>query len=100
MEGATAWLGCLVQGAGHELILFASMGVLLCGLDDLQCDALGFAAGRKSRDRSGARQSISGTVASRLNCYLHRRSARGDVAHFMPWNRASGEPHLPPAQAA
>ncbi|WP_137754402.1 glycosyl transferase family protein [Sphingopyxis sp. L1A2A] len=40
MELSTAWLEWLVLGTGHELMLFASVGILLIGLDDLFFDAL------------------------------------------------------------
>lgn len=40
MELSTAWLEWLVLGAGRELMLFASVGILLIGLDDLLFDAL------------------------------------------------------------
>ena len=35
VELSTAWLEWLVMGASHELMLFASVGILLIGLDDL-----------------------------------------------------------------
>ncbi len=63
VEGSTAWLGWLVQGAGHELMLFASVGILLFGLDDLLFDALWFGAGRARRDAVRGRNPVSGTVA-------------------------------------
>lgn len=40
LELSTAWLEWLVLGTGHELMLFASVGILLMGLDDLLFDAL------------------------------------------------------------
>lgn len=40
MELSTAWLEWLVLGTGRELMLFASVGILLIGLDDLLFDAL------------------------------------------------------------
>ena len=43
----TAWLEWLVLGAGHELMLFASVGILLIGLDDLLFDALWLATRRR-----------------------------------------------------
>lgn len=46
MELSTAWLEWLVLGAGHELMLFASVGILLIGLDDLLFDALWLATRR------------------------------------------------------
>lgn len=39
MELSSAWQW-LVQGAGHELMLFASVGILLVGIDDLLFDCL------------------------------------------------------------
>ena len=63
VEGSTAWLGWLVQGAGHELMLFASVGILLFGLDDILFDALWFGAGRARRDAVRGRDPVSGTVA-------------------------------------
>ena len=46
---STAWLEWLVLGAGHELMLFASVGILLIGLDDLLFDALWLATRRRDR---------------------------------------------------
>lgn len=40
MELSTAWVEWLVLGTGRELMLFASVGILLLGLDDLLLDAL------------------------------------------------------------
>src|SRR3546814_1169016 len=34
VELSTIWLQGLVQGAGHELMLFAAVGILLIGLED------------------------------------------------------------------
>lgn len=47
VELSTAWLEWLVLGAGHELMLFASVGILLFGLDDLLFDALWLATRRR-----------------------------------------------------
>ena len=47
MELSTAWLEWLVLGTGHELMLFASVGILLIGLDDLLFDALWLATRRR-----------------------------------------------------
>ncbi len=47
VELSTAWLEWLVLGAGHELMLFASVGILLIGLDDLLFDALWLATRRR-----------------------------------------------------
>lgn len=49
MDLSTAWLQWLVQGAGFELMLFASVGILLLGLDDLLLDALWLATRREGR---------------------------------------------------
>jgi adsorption protein B len=46
VEPASAWLQWLVEGAGHELMLFASVGILLIGIDDLLFDLLWFARPR------------------------------------------------------
>lgn len=46
VELSTAWLEWLVMGAGNELMLFASVGILLIGLDDLLFDALWLATRR------------------------------------------------------
>ena len=35
MELSTAWLEWWLTGASHELMLFASVGILLIGLDDV-----------------------------------------------------------------
>lgn len=40
MEPASAWLEWLVQRTGGELMLFASVGILLIGIDDLLFDLL------------------------------------------------------------
>jgi adsorption protein B len=47
VEPASAWLQWLVAGAGHELMLFASVGILLIGIDDLLFDLLWLAMPRK-----------------------------------------------------
>ncbi|MBO9696552.1 MAG: glycosyl transferase family protein [Sphingopyxis sp.] len=56
MELSTAWLEWLVLGTGHELMLFASVGILLFGLDDLLFDLLWLMSrDRKApADRTGA----------------------------------------------
>ncbi|MBB5705468.1 glycosyl transferase family protein [Sphingopyxis panaciterrulae] len=53
MELSTIWLQGLVQGTGHELMLFAAVGILLIGLDDLLLDALWLAM-RGRRDAESA----------------------------------------------
>jgi adsorption protein B len=47
VEPSSAWLQWLVAGAGHELMLFASVGILLIGIDDLLFDLLWLAMPRK-----------------------------------------------------
>ncbi|MBE1527627.1 adsorption protein B [Sphingopyxis sp. OAS728] len=47
VELSTAWLEWLVLGTAHELMLFASVGILLIGLDDLLFDALWLATRRR-----------------------------------------------------
>src|SRR3546814_17079018 len=49
VELSTIWLQGLVPGAGHELMLFAAVGILLIGLDDLLLDALWLASAAESR---------------------------------------------------
>ncbi|WP_033074156.1 glycosyl transferase family protein [Sphingopyxis sp. MWB1] len=40
MEYLVEWLGWLTRWSGHELLLFASVGILVIGLDDLLFDIL------------------------------------------------------------
>ena len=58
MEFSTAWLEWLVAFTGYELMLFASVGILLFGLDDLLVDAAWLAmrgrADTKAQDRRRA----------------------------------------------
>ncbi|WOF44071.1 glycosyl transferase family protein [Sphingopyxis indica] len=66
MELATEWLAWLVQRVGHELMLFAAVGVLLIGLDDLMLDALWLAmrGRRRAAPRGGSeRTPIAGRFA-------------------------------------
>lgn len=51
------------MGAGHELMLFASVGILLIGLDDLLFDALWLATRRPDRVRLPDTPPIAGTLA-------------------------------------
>lgn len=53
MELSAADLIWLIQSAGYELMLFASVGILLIGLDDLLFDSLWLASGvsRRKADR-------------------------------------------------
>ncbi len=63
MELSTAWLEWLVMGASHELMLFASVGILLIGLDDLLFDA--FWLGTRGERPAGAsdKPPLAGTIA-------------------------------------
>ncbi len=61
MELSTAWLEWLVLGAGRELMLFASVGILLIGLDDLLFDALWLGSRRPSP--SAPAQRLDGRIA-------------------------------------
>ena len=63
MELSTAWLDWLVQGAGHELMLFASVGILLIGLDDLLFDAFWLGTRDDDRRGSGGPPPVEGTLA-------------------------------------
>ncbi|WP_447757137.1 glycosyl transferase family protein [Sphingopyxis fribergensis] len=63
MELSTAWLEWLVQGAGHELMLFASVGILLIGLDDLLFDALWLATRRPEPSGLPDTPPLQGTLA-------------------------------------
>ncbi|MBA3940346.1 MAG: hypothetical protein C0520_03955 [Sphingopyxis sp.] len=66
MELSTAWLEWLVLGAGRELMLFASVGILLFGLDDLLFDALWMIL----RDRAGPRLRSAPPLKGRLAIFL------------------------------
>ncbi|HEY0597676.1 glycosyl transferase family protein [Sphingopyxis sp.] len=63
MELSTAWLEWLVSGASHELMLFASVGILLIGLDDLLFDALWLATRRTEPPDLPATPPLKGTFA-------------------------------------
>ena len=64
---ATEWLPWLVQGAGHELMLFAAIGVLLVGLDDLLLDAVWLAM---RRGRTPAGTAAVAPVAGRFAIFV------------------------------
>ncbi len=63
MELSTAWLEWLVLGASHELMLFASVGILLFGLDDLLFDALWLATRRRGRSLTPTAPPVEGRFA-------------------------------------
>jgi len=54
VEPWSAWLEWLVLGAGRELMLFASVGILLVGLDDLLFDLFWLGRGDADAPRSGS----------------------------------------------
>lgn len=60
---STAWLEWLVLGAGRELMLFASVGILLIGLDDLLLDALWLATRGRGRCETASAPPITGGIA-------------------------------------
>lgn len=77
MELSTAWLEWLVLRAGHELMLFASVGILLIGLDDLLFDLVWLG----TRDRDGP--ALAGTGSASARC-------PGKLAIFIPaWREDS-----------
>ncbi len=63
MELSTAWLEWLVLGASHELMLFASVGILLIGLDDLLFDALWLATRRHAPSSGPDTPPLEGRLA-------------------------------------
>lgn len=63
MELSTAGLEWLVHAAGHELMLFASVGIVLIGLDDLLFDALWIASRRAAPVPRSAPSRLDGTIA-------------------------------------
>ena len=65
MELSTAWLEWLVLGAGHELMLFASVGILLFGLDDLFFDLFWLTSRDRNEnaDRAEATSPLFGKLA-------------------------------------
>lgn len=65
MELSTAWLEWLVIGAGQELMLFASVGILLIGLDDLLFDALWLGTRNQANHARDRREAppLTGTLA-------------------------------------
>ncbi len=63
MELSTAWLEWLVLGASYELMLFASVGILLFGLDDLLFDALWLATRRRGPSLVPTAPPVDGSFA-------------------------------------
>jgi adsorption protein B len=60
---STAWLEWLVLGASHELMLFASVGILLIGLDDLLFDAFWLGTRGEARAATTNTAPLAGTIA-------------------------------------
>lgn len=79
MELSTAsleWLEWLVQGVGYELMLFASVGILLIGLDDLFFDALWLGTRGGRPDAAHGTGLLAGRVAVFLPAW--------DEHHILP----------------
>lgn len=75
VELSTGWLEWLVLGAGHELMLFASIGILLFGIDDLFFDLFWLT----SRDRDQSADSVDAAAP-----------LFGKLAIFLPaWQEAT-----------
>lgn len=83
MGVSTAGLEVLVTLTGHELMLFASVGILLIGLDDLLFDLLWFTARRRG---AGPAYLSDLTASGRLE---------GPLAVFVPaWDEATVLPAM------
>ncbi len=63
MELSTTWLEWSVLGAGRELMLFASVGILLFGIDDLLFDALWLATRHRAEPAPHDMPPLRGTLA-------------------------------------
>ena len=62
VESWAAWLQWLIQGASYELMLFASAGILLFGLDDLLFDLLWLANPARA-EPAPAKEPVAGPIA-------------------------------------
>ncbi len=89
---STAWLEWLALGAGHELMLFASVGILLIGLDDLLFDALWLGTRRRGGPPVPGAPPIEGSFAvfvpawdeaNVLPAMLHRTLAAWEGQDFI-----------------
>jgi adsorption protein B len=77
VELSSAWLEWLVTSAGRELMLFASVGILLVGIDDLLFDLLWLGISRRQQ-------------AVRPGVVPDWRARDGKLAIFMPaWQEAA-----------
>ena len=65
----TAWLEWLVLATGRELLLFASVGILVIGVDDLLFDALWLACRRRIAS-SAAREETAPPLGGRLAVFI------------------------------
>ena len=63
MQLSTAWLEWLVASAGHELMLFASVGILFFGLDDLMFDLAWLHGRRRSASAPAEDKPVEGRFA-------------------------------------
>lgn len=63
VELSAAWLEWLVRGAAYELMLFASVGILLIGLDDLFFDAIWLTRRRPVEARRETAAPVAGRIA-------------------------------------
>ncbi|MDZ3830497.1 MAG: glycosyl transferase family protein [Sphingopyxis sp.] len=77
MDFWIAWAQWLVQGVGYELMLFASVGILLIGIDDLSFDVLWFV--RRARQRPplaplGEGPRLNGRIALFVPAWDERRA--------------------------
>ncbi|MGV3730128.1 MAG: glycosyl transferase family protein [Sphingopyxis sp.] len=88
---STAWLEWLVLVTGRELMLFASVGILLIGLDDLLLDALWLATRGHRREHVADAPPMQGRIAvfipawdeaATLPATLHRTLAAWDGEDF------------------
>lgn len=78
MELATSWLEVPVGAIAHEVMLFASIGILILGLDDIFLDILWFATSWRQRRKFVAPQNLDSAI--RLT---------GPLAIFLPaWDES------------
>lgn len=70
MELSSAWLEWLVLGTGHELMLFASVGILLIGLDDLLFDIIWLVTLRRSRKATRHPRAMTAECEGTLAIFL------------------------------
>jgi len=86
VELSSVWLQWLVEGAGRELMLFASVGVLLIGLDDLLFDLLWLGdrrRGLRPERVSGKRAPLGGTLAIFIPAWDEERVLAATLARML-----------------